>query len=114
MSIFFLHSDDRYFIERYNELFLHTFEIDPDRKLPFVLFFKLEEDDVTELEVVELEHHQLMHAFQELYTIIENKIDQTQRNTKPIPTNKWIKWINYSKKIAVQELIKQIVKSSID
>ncbi len=60
LSVFYLHSDSKKLLKAFNDIFLKIFDIPTDRKLPFVLFFKMVDKDAKDVEVVELEQSNIM------------------------------------------------------
>jgi|ERR1043166_2479018 hypothetical protein len=70
LSIFFLHTASRSTVEAFNQEFLAALGIPETVGLPTVVFFKLREDDLTDVAVVELNSSDLIHGFKELYDII--------------------------------------------
>jgi hypothetical protein len=112
LSIFYLHSNNRELFKAFNEIFLDTFEIETQYNLPFVLFFKVIDREVTDIEVVELEQTNLAFAFKELYDIIENYIARTNNNNlkKFEPEkNKITEFIKTIKKVGFEQFIKWII-----
>ena len=111
LSVFYIHSGNKKMIRAFNDIFLGAFEIENKSKLPFVLFFNVVDREVTNLEIVELEQSNILFAFEELYTIIENYIERMKNNSvekiKPA-TNKVTEFLKSVKKIALDRFIKYL------
>lgn len=113
LSVFYLHSDNHQLFQTFNDIFLGAFDIQQIANLPFVLFFKVVEREVTDIEIVELEQNNLMFAFQELYSTIENYINESDEQLEP-KTNKLIQFVNRVKKISVDKLIKWTLDKGLE
>lgn len=112
LSLFYLHSDNRRLVKAFNDIFLGAFEIKNGYQLPFVLFFTVADQEVTNIEIVELEQTDLMFSFKELYDITNNYIakvkDSSIEKIRP-KANKITEYLQSVKKIAVEKLIKWII-----
>ena len=115
LSVFYLHSDNKKLLKAFNDIFLRLFDIPTHRQLPFVLFFKLEDKDAKDVEIVELEQSNIMFAFDELYTVIETYVDKLNKdNSKDNKLNKFVRLFKSVKKIAGEKLIEYLVTKSTD
>ncbi|MBO0593926.1 hypothetical protein I2486_21185 [Cellulophaga sp. E16_2] len=113
LSIFYIHSDNKKLIKSFNKIFIGAFEIENTANLPCVLFFKMYDGDVEDLQIIELEQTDKMFAFGELYSTIKSYLD----NSKEIPTpkkNKLIEFFGTVKKVTVKELIKWVIEKGLD
>lgn len=111
LSVFYLHSDNRSQLTAFNDVFLNLFDIPTNRNLPFVLFFKIADRGVKDVEIVELEQSDIMFAFDELYGVIEDYIDKLIRGhtDSDIKPNKFIRLYRSVKKIAGEKLIEYLI-----
>jgi hypothetical protein len=112
LSVFYIHSDNKRLIRAFNDIFLGAFEIENNSQLPFVLFFNVCDREVTDIEIVELEHSNILFAFEELYKIIENYIERMKNNSVNIikpSTNKITEFLKSVKKIALDRFIKYLL-----
>lgn len=111
LSVFYIHSDNKKLIKAFNDIFLGAFEIENKSKLPFVLFFNVADREVTNVEIVELEQSNILFAFEELYSNIDNYIERMKNNSvekiKPT-TNKVTEFLKSVKKIALDRFIKYL------
>ncbi|QXP55186.1 hypothetical protein H0I25_14005 [Cellulophaga sp. HaHa_2_95] len=113
LSVFYIHSDNKKLVKAFNRIFVGAFEIKNTAELPCVLFFKMEDGDVDDVQIVELEQTDKMFAFQELYNTIENYL----KNSKNLPTpkrNKLTEFIGKVKTITVEELIKWVIGQGLE
>ena len=116
LSLFYLHTSSEdvrrsYRIRRFNNFFLEKLGIE-DAKTPCVVFFRLTNDQIEDVEVVQLEHADLIHGFKELYEVVENYITK-----KPSSTGKGFRSLRWLKKgggfIAV-EVFRDALKHVLD
>lgn len=96
---FFLHTDNRNTFNKFNDHFLDFFKIKGNHKSPFVLFFKLLDDNIQDIRVVELQQENYLFAFNELYEIIEQSINQKTNSKFDYTDNKFVKFSIYTVKI---------------
>ncbi|TPD69760.1 hypothetical protein [Flavobacterium microcysteis] len=112
LSIFYIHSNDKKLIKTFNQIFLGAFEIENTAELPGVIFFKIVDRNVEDLQIVELEQNDKMFAFQELYSTIEDYLKDSRNIPKP-KKNKLFNFFGNVKKVAVEELIAWVLNESI-
>lgn len=113
LSIFYIHSDNKKLVKSFNHIFVGAFEIENTAQLPCVLFFKMDDGDVDDVEIVELEQTDKMFAFEELYSTVESYL----KNSKnlPIPKkNKLTEFFGDVKKITVEEFIKWVISQGLE
>lgn len=78
LSIFYLHvgkrpnEGKRQAIEKFNEHFLSALGVTDKVGLPCIVFFKVRDDQINEVEIAQLESGDLIHGFQELYSAVEH------------------------------------------
>lgn len=78
LSIFYLHSGTRSTVQAFNSHFLTALGFDKPVELPCVVFFKLNEDKVEELNVAELNSADLIHGFHELHSVVEQYLQNEE------------------------------------
>lgn len=82
LSIFYLHVEphvhnprardkSRHAIDKFNEHFLGALGVTEQVGLPCIVFFRVRDDEINDIEVVQLESGNLVHGFQELYSAVE-------------------------------------------
>ncbi len=113
LSVFYIHSDNKELVTAFNEIFVGAFEIENTAELPCVLFFKMNDGDVEDLQIIELEQTNKMFAFQELYSTVESYLKDSKN--LPVPErNKPTKFIGKVKKTTVDELIKWVIGQGLE
>lgn len=105
LSIFYLHSGTRHAVEKFNDTFLNRLEVSDAVTMPCVVFFKLSTSgELTDISVANLDHNDLIHAFKELYDVIEAY--KSASNKKP----KYSRWVKGAAKIVTVETLKEGIK----
>ncbi|MNI42997.1 hypothetical protein D3C73_973130 [compost metagenome] len=105
-----MHSENKRQLKGFNEIFLHAFDISQDSNLPFVLFFKIIDREVKDIEIVELEEANIIFAFEELYRVIDvyvKKLKGYKNNEKT--SNKFIHIFESVKRISAEKFIEYLV-----
>ncbi len=117
LSVFYIHSESRNIVNAFNDIFLKVFEINIKFQKPFVLFFNVIDREVITVEIVELEQSNILFAFEELYSIIENYIsrakDKAVKKIKP-STNKLTEFFKSVNKIALDKFIKYLLEKVME
>lgn len=113
LSVFYIHSDNKEFVTAFNEIFVGVFEIENTAELPCVLFFKMNDGDVEDLQIIELEQTNKMFAFQELYSTIQSYLKDS-KNLPVLERNKLTEFIGKVKKTTVDELIKWVIVQGLE
>ena len=113
LSVFYIHSDNKEFVTAFNEIFVGAFEIENTAELPCVLFFKMNDGDVEDLQIIELEQTNKMFAFQELYSTIQSYLKDS-KNLPVLERNKLTEFIGKVKKTTVDELIKWVIVQGLE
>jgi hypothetical protein len=113
LSVFYIHSDNKKLVKAFNHIFVGAFEIKNTAQLPCVLFFKMDDGDVEDLEIVELEQTDKMFAFEELYSTVESYLKNSKKLPKP-KKNKLTEFFGDVKKITVEEFIKWIIAQGLE
>lgn len=113
LSLFYLHSNDKHLLKLFNKVFLTAFGIDQENtSLPMVIFFKISDNEVSDLSIVELEQSNMMFAFNELYDIIQNYIDRLTNDKisvfKP-KVNKAKQFLKSAKQIALEKFAEWLI-----
>jgi len=88
MSLFYLHTSSRKGTEAFNDRFLARLGVE-GTTLPCVAFFKFRKNEMQDLEVVCLDQANLIHGFNELYGVVEERVDQTPRLKMGKSALKW-------------------------
>jgi hypothetical protein len=99
LSVFFLHSDNEETFRRFNDHFLDFFKLKGKHKIPFVLFFNLNDNNIQDIKVFELQQDNYLFAFNELYEIIEASINPKKDKNVNFSDNRFVKFTIYTAKI---------------
>jgi hypothetical protein len=112
-----LNSNDKELLNAFNEIFIGAFEIKGKYDLPFVLFFKVMDSEVRDIEIVELEQTKLIFAFKELYDIIENYIKNNNTNnfkTSNFQEYKHTRFLKSVKKIVLDKFVQYLFDKAME
>ncbi len=77
LGIFYLHSGSKDTVERFNSRFAARVGLDGQLILPCMVFFKVKQTEITDLQAVNLESRGLIHGFDELRDAITHYISGT-------------------------------------
>lgn len=80
ISIFYLHGTTGRAIKKFNTNFIVKLGIESEVILPCVVFFKLADDGISEIQVANLESANLIHGFNELSDVFECYISDNKNN----------------------------------
>ena len=90
LSLFYLHAGRRTAVESFNAHFLSVLGVKGEASLPCVVFFRVRDDEIVDVEVAELQSANLIHGFHELYVAIESYL---KLDTAAPPDSRTIRWI---------------------
>lgn len=77
LGVFFLHKGDAAgLVNAFNAYFLTLLGVQEKARLPCLVFFRVREDRVEDVEVAQLENANLIHGLHELYRTIEWYLDR--------------------------------------
>jgi hypothetical protein len=116
LSVFYLNSEEQDLFESFNKIFLGSFEVEDKFKKPFVLFFKIYDNEVDDVEIFELEQSDLTFAFKELYDIIKQYIARSVESRKQFKSKSSKVGALFSsvKKIALGKFIEILIENGAD
>ncbi|SKB64028.1 hypothetical protein [Daejeonella lutea] len=115
ITIFFLDSQNRRLLKKFNTAFLHAFDIKNKHSLPFILFFKIVEGDVSDIAVVELQQSKSMFAFKEIVDVVQLYLDKNSASNETSKDNlKWLKGIKKVTNITLEKLIESVVSEGLN
>jgi hypothetical protein len=110
LSIFYLHAYSRESVERFNTTFSDKLGITVTP--PCVCFFKLEGKEVKDVSIAQLDNTDLIHAFPELYSIIETYIKGDTE--KSGVGTKAVKWGKAGGKFVTIEGMRGLIRQGIE
>lgn len=112
LSVFYLHAGTKRAIETFNQKFLVALGVEEQATLPCVVFFRFENSQIKDIEIVQLESADLIHGFSELYQAIDTYIKQQPKATKE--KSKALKWFGNSAKFISVEVFRLALKKGLD
>jgi hypothetical protein len=97
LSLFYLHAGRRAAVDSFNQYFLSALGIKDRVSLPCVVFFRVKESNIIDIEIAQLDSADLIHGFHELYAAIESYL----RAQSGVPTSgsRAIRWIRGGAKL---------------
>jgi hypothetical protein len=107
LSIFYLHTGTRHAVDQFNATFLKRLQVADTAEPPCVVFFRLAEDGLTDVSVAHLDHSDLIHAFKELYDVVERYMQGS--TVKP----KYMRWLKSGAKVIAIEAVVEAIKYGI-
>ena len=90
LSLFYLHAGSRTTVDSFNAQFLSVLGVKDKASLPSVVFFRVRDNEIADVEVAELQSANLIHVFHELYLAIENYL---KLETAVPAESRAIRWI---------------------
>ena len=112
LSVFYIDSENEYVVNEFNQIFLGAFEIQDEIELPSVVFFKLDNGEVENVQIVELTEPDRMFAFEELFSSIKSYLKDSTEIVTP-KRNLIPELVEKTKKIGVEQLIKLIIQQGL-
>lgn len=91
LSIFYLHAGTRRSLEEFNSHFISTLGVDEIPRLPCVIFFRVVNANIRDIEVAQLDSADLIHGFTELYEVIAKYINDQVTHSGGSSIIKWLK-----------------------
>jgi hypothetical protein len=90
LSLFYLHAGSKDAIERFNENFMSVLGVDDWATLPCVVFFRVYDSQLSDVQVAQLESPDLIHGFRELYDAVDNYVKEAPRTRPRATASSWI------------------------
>jgi len=91
LSIFYLHARTRKSVAAFNAHFLSALDIEGQAILPCVVFFRVHEGGIKDVEIAQLESADLVHGFSELSGAVQQYLS-TQTAT-PAESSRVFRWL---------------------
>lgn len=111
LSVFYLHTGTRHAVEAFNAKFLAALGVEGQATLPCVVFFRVHETQIQDVEIAQLDSSDLIHGFNELYEAIEKYL-AAQPRTGGEPN--LLKWVKSSSSFIGLELFRAALKKALD
>lgn len=111
LSVFYLHTGSRHAVEAFNDFFLRELDINERATLPCVVFFRVKNDQIHDVEIAQLDSADLIHGFDELF----REIERYKQNQKPLKAGaRWLKWAKGGGKVIGLELFRAAIKEALE
>lgn len=112
LSVFYLHAGTKATVQAFNAHFFGALDIEGQATLPCVVFFRVREDAIEDVEIAQLESADLIHGFSELYGAIQQYLsDKPAASTEP---SRAIRWLKGGSKFLSAELFRVALRKGID
>jgi hypothetical protein len=77
LTVFYLDCQSRSILDQFNDTFARLFDVPHDTRLPYVVFFSLENDDAVAISIRELTDLKPEFVYHELYSVIASYISSS-------------------------------------
>lgn len=112
LSIFYLHAGTRASVEAFNAHFFSALGVEGQATLPCVVFFRVHEGAIEDVEIAQLESADLVHGFSELYGAVRQYLSaQPAASTEP---SRAIRWLKGSAKFLSVEIFRAALKRGFE
>lgn len=92
LSVFYLHAGKKAAVEAFNTHFLSVLGIEGHATLPCVVFFRVREGAIEDVEISQLESADLIHGFFDLHSVVQKYLAaKSAPPAKPSRTIIWLK-----------------------
>lgn len=112
LSIFYLHASVRASVEAFNAHFFSALGIEDQTTLPCVVFFRVHEGSIEDIEIAQLESADLVHGFSELYGAIEKYL--SAQPAAPAEPSRALRWLKGSAKFLSVEVFRAALKKGFE
>lgn len=112
LSIFYLHAGTRAVVERFNQQFLTALGVTDQAELPCVVFFKVKNEQIEDIEIAQLDSANLIHGFHELYSAVERYL--ATEPSAQVPESRALKWLKGGSKFVGLELFRTALKRGFE
>lgn len=112
LSVFYLHAGTKATVEAFNAHFFSALGIEGQAMLPCVVFFRVREVAIEDVEIAQLESADLIHGFPELYGAIQQYL-----SAKPAASgepSRAIRWLKGGAKFLSVELFRAALKKGME
>jgi hypothetical protein len=112
LSVFYLHARTNRTMKAFNAHFFSALGIEGEATLPSVVFFRIREGAIEDVEIAQLESADLIHGFSELYGAIQQYL-----SAKPAASgepSRAIRWLKGGAKFLSVELFRTALKKGME
>lgn len=112
LSVFYLHAGTKATVEAFNAHFFSVLGIEGQAKLPFVVFFRVHEGAIEDVEIAQLERADLIHGFSELYGALQQYL--SAKPASSAESSRAIRWLKGGTKFLSFEIFRATLKKGIE
>lgn len=112
LSVFYLHAGTKATVEAFNAHFFSTLGIEGRATLPCVVFFRVREGAIEDIEIAQLESTDLVHGFSELYGAIQQYL--AAKPAASPESSRAVRWLKGSTKFLSVELFRAALKKGME
>lgn len=111
LSIFYLHTGGEHAVKAFNTRFIAELGVEEQALPPCVVFFRVNDAKIEDVEVAQLDNADLIHGFNELYGVIEAYV-----SARPAAgaESKLLRWVKSSAKFVGLEVFRAALKHSLE
>jgi hypothetical protein len=103
LSVFYLHTGRKEAVKQFNQVLLTALGIQEEAQLPCVVFCRLRNNQFEDVTVAQLQHADLIHAFDELYGLIGHYIAHQDEQKGGL---RYVKWLKSGVRFVAEEAFK--------
>lgn len=112
LSVFYLHAGTRATVEAFNAHFFSALGIKGQATLPCVVFFRLHEGAIEDVEIAQLESADLIHGFSELYGAIQQYL--SAKPAASVGPSRAIRWLKGGSSFLSIEILRAALKKGME
>lgn len=111
LSVFYLHNGTRRSVDKFNDRFLAALGVSERAELPCVIFFKLKDNQIGDVRVVQIDNADLVNGFSEIYNAIEGYLEGTKK--KPAQSRA-LRWLKSGAKFVTTEVFRAALRRGLE
>ncbi len=112
LSVFYLHARTKTTVEAFNAHFIDTLGIEGRATLPCVVFFRVREGAIVDVEIAQLDSADLIHGFFELYGAIQQYL--SSESAVSAGSSRTIRWLKSGTKFLSVEAVRAALKKCME
>ena len=112
LSVFYLDAGTDASVKAFNEHYFSALGIEGQASLPCVVFFRVHEGAIEDIEIAQLESADLIHGFSELYRAIETYL--SAQPAKSLAPSRAIRWLKGGAKFLSIEVFRAALKKGLE
>ncbi len=112
LSIFYLHAGTKAAVEAFNAHFFSALGIEDQATLPCVVFFRVHDGAIEDIEIAQLESADLVHGFSEIYGAVQQYL--SAKPAAPAEPSRAIRWLKGGAKFLSVEVFRAALKKGFE